>query len=189
MASGAGRTSGELMSHREWRSITPAGISDAAYEDQINYVFAVPADATILRLLVSATFSTRTLPVDGASAFPVPLIWGITNWSRPGDEEPPDLLTGDQHLLTAMTDWRLGGPAFPTFDHLDNPVIASTWFAGTGREPISVSGKRDADGALGGDTITYHHRRAFDPSVADPTFQMNPINYVVWIRMLVLRTP
>lgn len=137
------------MTHTEWRAfgfgpggpIAPTGGSEVFYN-------AIGADWTILRVLVSVQLTVPVIEDGLTPAIPFPIMCQVDNFG--GDEgTPPPSVNGNPHPLLRFMPTLYPTTAIGVGDVL-LPVVTRLWVGGTGREPLSGKGQRDAAGAFGG---------------------------------------
>jgi hypothetical protein len=175
------------MSHREWRAL---GIPDTAFntgpDSSEVYYNTFAASDVVLRALISVFITAQVLEQPLFTVQPSPIICQVDNFAGAvGD--PPPALRGDGHSLAVFMPTLYPGPVVGAGDIM-LPTVTRLWVGGTGGQPISTAGQRDANGAIGGRHVSLRSGWAMD-SGAIAEIQPSPWSIVWDVQFLVLRTP
>lgn len=174
------------MSSTEWRTLA---IEDpflivSGFSDQ-NFYNVIGETWTILRTLVSVMITAQVIEDVLLPVQPVPIQCQVSNFSGPEGSGPPGI-RGDPHPLA-----RLMPTLYPTttigVGDVLLPVITRLWVGGTGPEPISVAGRRRADGAFGGRHIALQSAWASDAPSESEIFL--PSYTIVWDVSILVEIP
>lgn len=176
------------MTHTEWRafSFSTGGPITGPSGSEVFYN-AFGADWTLLRVLVSAQITVPVLEDGLTPAMPAPIMCQVDNFGGAEGTPPPDVNSNPHPLLRFMP------TLYPTtaigVGDILLPVVTRLWVGGTGREPLSGKGQREADGAFGGRHMAFTSQPMFGFSGIAPLTGETEY-FVQWMASaLVLRTP
>ena len=155
------------MPHKEWRSF---GIAQPVFIDgpdsSITFYNALGVNWVLLRMLVSISITARVIETVSQTQQPVPIICQVDNFDG-AEGDPPPSLRGDPHSLLVCMPTLYPSTAVGLGTDPLLPVVTRLWVGGTGGQPISVAGRRDSDGSIGGRHVNFISGRANNDPLAD----------------------